>query len=278
MFENVRKRKNKLTNIKMTPKINKVEHWSICMIADERRNRIVDYLAENTYVSVEVLAKEFDVSQMTIRRDLETLSSSGVIERRHGGAVLKEEVTYREKNIANASAKEKIASKAITFIKTGDTVFLDAGTTTFQIAKMLAARKDLTIITNDVEIAYYLRDAQPTLLLCGGLMQKETGSLIGDFTHQMLEQINFDVAFIGTSSIDQDFFCSTPSFSKSALKRTAIRKNNETYLVVDASKFNKSALVRTNPLEDFTSVITDKKFSIDEQRQLSDRGIRIIEP
>jgi DeoR/GlpR family transcriptional regulator of sugar metabolism len=246
------------------------------VIADERRNLIVKHIREKTFVSVEALAKELDVSQMTIRRDLVTLSNSGLVERRYGGAVLKEEKTYSEKNVSNASAKEEIAERAVALINTGDTLFLDAGTTTFQIAKKLLSRKDLTIITNDVEIAYLLKNAKPKLILCGGLMQKETGSLVGDFTSQMLEQINFNIAFVGTSCIDQDYYCSTPSLEKVAIKRAAIRRNCETYLVADSSKFDKSALVRLNPLEDFTAVITDRIFSDDEKNLFSMRGINLI--
>lgn len=246
------------------------------MIADERRNLIVKHIREKTFVSVEALARELDVSQMTIRRDLVTLSDSGVIERRYGGAVLKEEKTYREKNVSNAAAKERIANRAAKLINPGDTLFLDAGTTTFQIAKKLVQRKDLTIITNDVEIAYLLRSAKPNLILCGGVMQKETGSLVGDFTSQMLEQINFNIAFVGTSCIDQDYYCSTPSLEKVPVKQATMRRNCETYLVADSSKFEKTALVRLNPVEDFAGLITDKVFSEEEKVILSMRGVTLM--
>ena len=225
------------------------------MIAEERRNIILKNLKENNFFSVEELSQKMDVSHMTIRRDLETLSNSGLIERCFGGAFIKEEKQYFEKNITNSEAKERIAEKAASFISPNDVIFLDAGTTMLHLAKKLINRSDLTIITADIEISYLLKNAAPNLIVLGGVMQKETGSMIGSFAAETLNHINFNIAYVGAA---------------------CIRRNSRSYLLVDQSKFYKSSLVRLNPLEDFTGTITDKSMNSEEVNLIQERDINII--
>lgn len=246
------------------------------MIAEERREIILNKIKQNNFVSIEGLSQKLDVSHMTIRRDLEYLSSSGVIERCYGGAILKEEKSYSEKNISNSAAKELIAEKAITFIKQNDIIFLDAGTTTLHIAKKLIHRSDLTIVTGDIEISYLLKNAEPNLIIFGGLLQKETGSMIGNFAAEILNQINFNIAFVGAACIEQDFYSSTPTMEKVEIKKSCVRINSKSYLLADQSKFYKSALIRLNPLEEYTGVITDKIFTDEEKSIIEKRHITII--
>lgn len=246
------------------------------MFAEERRNKIINTIRETGTVQVEELARNLDVSLMTIRRDLELLQQNGIIERCHGGAILKKEVAYTKKRTLQMEAKEKIADKCAQYVKKGNTVFLDAGTTTYEIAKRIRDISSITVITNDLEIAMLLLESDVNLLLCGGNVQKSTGSMLGDFTNQMVEELRTEIAFIGAASIDDEYNVLTPTSKKAVLKRLICKYANRSYLAVDHTKFGRQALIKVNHLSDYTGVITDKVFG-EEDDILKQRKINIIQ-
>jgi DeoR/GlpR family transcriptional regulator of sugar metabolism len=246
------------------------------MIEQRRRSDILERVRKDEFVSVEELSRELGVSLMTIRRDLSWLSEKGLVERCHGGAALKKEIPFREKQITNASVKERIAAKAEELIEKNDTVFLDAGTTTYQIAKKIMNRPDLTVVTIDVEIAYLLRESAVSLMVCGGEVQHQTGSVLGYFTNAMIRQLNFNVAFLGTPCIDADFYTSTPTVSKVELKNTVLANSSRTYLVADSSKFGTIASVKVNSLSEYTGVISDIKPTDEQLGRLKTMKINLI--
>lgn len=150
------------------------------MLAAERQAMIVELIKENGSVQVDELAKELNVSSMTIRRDLMKLESGNMIERCHGGAVAKQEIAYETKQTSNKNSKEAIARKCVEFVHPQDSVFLDAGTTTCEIAKLIRDIPDIIIVTNDLEIAQVLKNSDAKVYICGGMVQKETGNLFAD--------------------------------------------------------------------------------------------------
>lgn len=246
------------------------------MLAEERISRIVDIIKSKGTVRVDELARAFDVSLMTVRRDLEKLKNEGILERCHGGAILKREVSYKEKQTLQIDEKKRIAQRCANLVRKGDTVFLDAGTTTYEIAKLISSIPSIAIITNDIEIARYLLETNVQLMLCGGTVQKSTGSMVGDFAIQMMQDIRTEVAFIGAASIDNEFNVLTPTSNKAVFKRTVCKYANHSYLVVDSTKFGKQALLKVNHLSDYTGVVTDKVFSKKESELLKEQNITII--
>ena len=160
------------------------------MLMAERQLKILGMIQDNGSVQVEELAKKLDVSHMTIRRDLEKLQKDGLIERCHGGAVNKTEVNYAVKSVSNHTQKEKIALKAAEFIRGGTTIFLDAGTTTYEIAKHIMEYENMTVVTNDLEVALLLKSSRVELFICGGYIQKSTGSAVGYYATQMMENLS----------------------------------------------------------------------------------------
>lgn len=254
------------------------------MLAQERIKRILELINEQGFVKVEELAQQFGVSEMTIRRDLEKCRKSGAIQRLHGGAALKteneHEQHYDAKSSTNQRAKRNIADYCVSLVHEGSTVFLDTGTTTYQIAERLCRIKDLTIVTNDILIAGLLfRRAANTgirTIVIGGEMQPSTGSTLGNFAERMLADIRVDISFIGAASIDSEFYIMTPTIEKAFLKRLATEISSKSYLVADASKFTRRAMVRINNLADYTAVITDKVFSAEEERIIKEKRINII--
>ncbi|MGO5051310.1 DeoR/GlpR family DNA-binding transcription regulator [Lachnospiraceae bacterium LCP25S3_G4] len=247
------------------------------MLVAERQQKIIDMIQEKGSVQVEELAQELKVSLMTIRRDLEKLHEDGRIERCHGGAVVKQEVTYADKQIIHKSEKTQLAFMCENFVKTGDCIYLDAGTTTYEIAKVISKIPDIIVVTNDLEIARLLKESSVELFLCGGQVQKSTGSTLGCFATQMLDGFQFDVGFFGAASINEQLQVLTPTIDKAFMKRKIMKHCQETYLVVDDSKFNRQAMVKVNELCDYDGVITNRLFSELEQQELERTKVKVIQ-
>ena len=244
--------------------------------AEERQNRIVELVSEKGNIQAERLAEDLDVSRMTIRRDLDKLKQEGIIERRHGAAVIKHEATYTEKMVTMMEEKQQLASACAAMVKPGDTVFLDSGTTICEIAKRIMSIPDLTVITNDIEVGFLLHRSNVELMICGGTVQKETGSIFGTFSNQMMSYIHVGIAFMGAMSIDSNFNVLTPTMDKASLKRMVTKNANRSYLVVDHSKFNRQALMKINNLQDYTGVVTTKVFDEKELERIQERDIHLI--
>lgn len=227
------------------------------MLAKERRMHLLNAINLTGSVSVEEMAVEFGVAPMTIRRDLNIISEQGNITRCHGGAVLKDEITYIDKRITNSPDKIAIAKKAKEYLKTGSVVFIDAGTTTFELALVLDDTLDLTIVTNDLKIAEKLSETRDDIIICGGTVQKNTGCIMGYYATRMMSNFTFDIGFFGAPSVNEEYDVSCPTMEKAFFKKQLSTQCLQSYLLVDSSKFNKSAMNHINNLEDYTGVITN---------------------
>lgn len=245
------------------------------MLMAERQLRILNMIQHNGSVQVDELAAELQVSTMTIRRDLEKLQQEGVIERCHGGAVSKTEVSYADKRAVNHEEKEKIAAKAAEFIREGDAVYLDAGTTTYEIARRIM-HLELTVVTNDLEIALLMKNSKAELILCGGYVQKSTGSTYGYYATQMMGDFRFDIGFFGAAAINEEFQVLTPTTDKAFLKRLLVKQSQQSFLTVDSSKFSRQGMNRINSLADYTAVITDYDFNENNKQLIKKMGVTII--
>lgn len=246
------------------------------MFATERQSKIVEFIRNRGSVQVEELAQELNVSAMTIRRDLVKLQEEDMIERCHGGAVAKQEVTYEDKQTTNKSIKEKIAKACLPVLENINTVYLDAGTTTYEIAKLIKDRTDILIVTNDLEIARLLKDGVAELYVCGGRVQKSTGSMFDSYARQMVKDFKFDIGFFGAASINDELEVMTPTIEKMWLKRQMPTQCGKSYLVVDHSKFGKQAMSKINDLGDYTGVVTDREFSKDEEEKIKKIKVNVI--
>lgn len=247
------------------------------MLVAERQSKILDTIQTNGSAYVEDLAKDLKVSPMTIRRDLEKMQEEGSIERCHGGAVAKQEVRYEDKQISCVAEKQVLAKKCAQFVNEGDVLYLDAGTTTLEIAKCIRTIPDIMVVTNDLEIARYLKDSEVELMLCGGYVQKSTGSMYGYYATQMMAGFRFNVGFFGAASIDKEFQVLTPTIDKAFLKKQLAEKCQQSFLAVDDSKFFKQAMATINHLSDYTAVVTNHIFTEVEMKELQKRGTKIIQ-
>jgi DeoR/GlpR family transcriptional regulator of sugar metabolism len=250
------------------------------MLAEERLTKIMMILKERGFAQVEYLAQMLQVSDMTIRRDLVKCQQQGIIRRCHGGAMLtcanRQEISYQDKCREHQSVKKNIAETAAALVKERMTVFLDAGTTTFEIARRIKRIPHLTIVTNDVYIVHALLAFEPELIFIGGSIQKKTGSAAGGFAEQMVKRMHFDVAFFGAHSINEHFDVMTPTLEKLFLKNRLFENSSTAYIAADHSKFNKTALYRIDNLSDYTGVITDYRFSAEEHLLAEQKQIRTL--
>lgn len=250
------------------------------MLSEERRNKLLELLNENGSATIEDLARQFNVSEMTIRRDLEKCKHLGRLQRCHGGVILREEnvgeVDYSEKRAANLEAKQRIAAYCAGLVSEGMQIFLDAGTTAWYIAQALLPVPGITYVTNDLETALLLSRNKKDVIMVGGRIQTSTGSSVGPSALQMAQDLFVDIAFIGAASINETFDVLTPTIEKAFIKRAVQRNAKECFLVADASKFHRSALVRINSLADYTAVVTDAQFTEDEKRLAQLKKIEII--
>jgi DeoR/GlpR family transcriptional regulator of sugar metabolism len=237
------------------------------MLQAERRKYILSLIEEKGSVIIEDLAKELKVSPMTIRRDLIYLEKNNFIVRTHGGAVpfnnLHQEVPYQNKVQSEIEEKKRIAEYASSLIKEGQTVILDAGTTTMEIAKKIMNLKDIVVVTTDLLAALYLSKSKNIQVYCtGGFIQNEIGTCIGTEAEKFLTGICADIAFIGASAVDLKSGVTSPTMEKAIIKKRMIEAADYTVLVADHTKFGKKNFAKICALEELDLIITDNQ--IDE--------------
>lgn len=231
------------------------------MLPLERRIWLEKQILKNNKIDIDEISKKLNVSPMTIRRDLKILEQEGKVIRTHGGAVSSRafatELPYSSKEIHNIEEKKEIALKALSLVEENFIVILDSGTTTFELAKLLKDRNDLTIITNDIKIAVELIESDNKVIVTGGEMQKDVGALFGPTTQEMLKMIHADIFFMGAHAIDIESGVTAPTFEKSIIKQLMINAAKETWLLADHSKFNKLAFSKVCDLNELEGIIVD---------------------
>ncbi|MBN2807833.1 MAG: DeoR/GlpR transcriptional regulator [Prolixibacteraceae bacterium] len=251
------------------------------MLPHKRREKIFEMIKEDGHAKVLQLSKIFKVTEVTIRQDLEKLEKEGFIEREHGGAFLKN-VGFLVKNISlqnqeNLSEKASIAEKAIEFINDGDTIILDSGSTTTEIAKQIIGFKNLTVITNAINIALVLgADPEINLVVTGGEFKAPTLSLTGQKAADFFDNLHVDKLFLATAGITLKAGLTYPSISDICVKRAMIESANEVYLVADSTKIGKSSFASLGALSLIDYLITDSKINEDDIAMLKRHDIKLV--
>lgn len=228
-----------------------------------RKKRILEELAHKGKVENLDLVELLEVSAMTVRRDLDELEKQKKLIRTHGGAALPQaiisEECYQYKQTFAHAQKVEIAEIAVGLVKDGMRVLLDSGTTTFEIARLLKLRTNLTIVTNDIKIAAELIDSQLEVILIGGKVQNDVGAVFGSYAEKMLKDIHVDILFLGAHAVHSTFGITSATFEKASIKKEMINASNRVYLTVDAQKFEKKAFAKIADVDSITGIITDQK-------------------
>ncbi|MGA2643193.1 MAG: transcriptional repressor AgaR [Candidatus Sulfotelmatobacter sp.] len=252
------------------------------MLIEERRRAILEALRRDGRVLVPDLAKRFRTSQVTIRKDLEILHSSGKIHRTHGGALparegALEDPSLREKEKLHRREKIQIASAAAQMVEEGQVVILDSGTTTTAIARALRHHQNLTIITNAVNIAAELAGSSLEVILTGGTLRKNSFSLVGPIAEETLHRLNADILFLGVDGFDVHYGLSTPNLLEAKVNRAMMDVARIVVAVCDSSKFGRRSLSLIAPPSAVHRLITDRfpaKKDLDHLRKV---GVEIIQ-
>lgn len=252
--------------------------------AQGRRSAILQRLNENSSVNVTELSREFGVSEVTIRKDLRILRERKLLIRVHGGAIKRagahvdeeEEHNFNFKRLVNAREKEAIGRAAAAYIKNGDTILVDSGTTALEVVKNLHKFNDLTIITNSVNaMIEALKYKRFKVILLGGAVRESSYSTVGPLAESNLKLFYCDKLFLGVDSFSLEAGLSTPSVEEASTNQVMISRAREVIAVFDSSKLNKRALAFISTLDKINRIVTDDRLPGGIRSQLRAMNIEV---
>lgn len=249
--------------------------------AKRRRERLLGRLRRGQTISTERMARTFGVSAMTIRRDLKALSDSGAAVRCYGGALAAQRITFEfafdEARRRNLPQKRRIGAEAAGRIQPQQTVFLDTGTTTLEIARALARRAlPCSVVTSSLVVASELWGREPIeLLLLGGRVRRGSPDLVGPATEAVLERLTADIAFLGSEGIDvrRGFFAEDMETAR--ISERMVANSTSTIVVADSSKLGRTGPARFATIEQIDELITDKRAAPAMAKGIAKKGTRV---
>ncbi len=232
------------------------------MLAIERRNAILSKLSLDGKVVVSELSQEFDVTEETIRRDLEKLDNDGLARKTYGGAVKVEsyniDLPFHVRQQANVENKRKIAAVIGEMIHDGDYIMLDSSTTALCIIQNILDRKKINLITNSIKIMIELCNKPDwTIISTGGVLKEGSLSLLGHQAERTISNYHVDLAVCSCKGLDENL-CVTDSNDRDAeIKKAFFNSANRKILAIDSSKFNKTSFVEVCSVKDIDTIVTD---------------------
>lgn len=252
------------------------------MMIAERQSRLRELLSRRGMCDLDTLSAELNVSQSTVRRDIEMLEQSGVVERTHGGVIwLGDRSTsagpyaFHQRMNYRSDAKHRIARAAATLVQPGQTILIDGGTTTFYLAQELPGRP-LQIVTNSLPIAnLFLNDEQVELVLTGGIMYPRHGVLLGPMVESVLASIHTKTLFLSVAGIHEGVLYNQNMLLVQAELRM-MEQAQEVVLLADSGKFGQQALSRLCSLVEIDVVVSDQRLGPEHRQQVLDAGCRLI--
>jgi DeoR/GlpR family transcriptional regulator of sugar metabolism len=251
------------------------------MDADTRREAILARLAESGYATVDSLAQQLAVSNMTVRRDLDRLANEKLVNRTHGGATLDDgrggERSVDERLGESHAEKRAIGRAAAEMVEDGDTVIIDAGTTALEVARHLMGRSDITVISNSLRVIEALSQSEGirTIATGGELKQREL-AFVGPVAEGMLAQRRATLAFISASGCTPEDGPTDYEDAEVAVKRVMVAHARRCFLLLDASKFGRTAPLVIAPLDEFDGVISDAEISAEMAEFLQRSGLELV--
>lgn len=251
------------------------------MMAEERRMQILQILRSEGRAKVNELVRRFNTSAVTIRSDLNELDQRGLVQRSHGGAVIQDTV-FRESPVherikSQSKEKQRIGAMAATLVREGETIILDSGTTTLEVARHLKNIPNLQVITNGVNIASELLGSRNTqIIMMGGTVRNDSASIVGRATEDMLEQFSADKLFLCGAGCDPDFGVSGTNLEETMANRAMLRAAREIIVVADASKFGKRSMSLIASFSEVDIVISDVSLPPELQDRIRSFGCKLV--
>lgn len=237
------------------------------MLVGQRRNRIIELLKENHSISVSDLCEILEASEATIRRDLSILENSGKLERTHGGAIYNESNRINIEDVLSSREgkflleKKFIAKKAFDLLENHDTIVLDAGTTTYELAYLIGqSNLHLTIVTNSMIVFKELaKNPNVELIILGGKVRTNTLASVGSAAVELMQRLFVDKAFLGTNGISLIEGFTTTDMDEAGIKRAMIQSSKQRIILADNSKFNKVYINQFAPVSMVDVIVTDNQ-------------------
>jgi len=250
------------------------------MLIEERRQHILSLIQKNGRVLVDELSSALDLSKITIRKDLDYLQSKDLIVRTHGGALpahagALSDPTIQEKKELHHEEKVKIAKAAAAMVSEGQCIILDSGTTTTEIARAILSFRNLTVITNALNIAADLARSDFEIIMIGGTLRKNSLSVVGPLAEDVLKEMHADIVFMGVDGFDIEIGLTTPNVLEARVNRAMAKAAQKVVAVCDSSKFNHRSLSLIVDTSSIDHVITDSKLGADDIKSIRDAGIEV---
>jgi DeoR/GlpR family transcriptional regulator of sugar metabolism len=243
------------------------------MLPEERKTRIVEYLAQHNFADVDTLAQVVQASPATVRRDLNEMAERGVITRTRGGASLVvhgvgHEPPYLARVNENPIEKRAIAQLASTFVREGEVIALDVGSTTLELAKAIRDRRNVTVFTASLAIAQVLLQSDVSVIVVGGILRKKELSMAGTIATQIVSQFHFDKFFLGTAGVSVNDGFTDFGIDDVDVKKAFLVRSQETIALADHTKLGHVSFAMTCPLLAVRRLITDADLAqVDALRQ-----------
>ena len=247
----------------------------------ERQNQVLQFVLRSQRISIMEVCENFSVSAATARRDLETLASTGKVQRVHGGAIAltqaPPEQPILQRQDEQAQEKLRIGQAAAALVQDGETIFLGSGTTVLEAARTLRTRRNLTVITNSLPVVNALAGAEGITVIClGGMLRDSELSFIGHITEQTLAEVRADKVIIGTRAISLEHGLTHEYLPETMTDRAILRAGKEIIVVADHTKFGRAAAVLLAPLDSIHTIVTNKQTPQDLIDAMQGKGIRVI--
>lgn len=248
----------------------------------ERHKEIFEYISRNGFATPDELAGCFNISAVTIRRDLINMEREQLIKKVHGGATLATSavfsVPFQLRVRQNAESKKAIAKYAVSLIKRGETIFLDAGSTCYYLAEILPEHMNLRVITHSCENVSVLKAKQGIEVICsGGELDRSICAYVGPITERFLREFYADKSFLAAAYINIEQGCINNKITETTIKRLIYEQAKERFLLVDSSKFGVHGFHCSIGIDEFKgTIITDKGLSKEQKTLFSKKGISLI--
>ena len=245
--------------------------------AASRHQRILALIGQRGYVSNEELAREFDVTVQTVRRDVNALAEEGRVARHHGGAGLAsstENIAYAERQVLNPQAKEAIARQAAAEIPDRSSLFVNIGTTTEALARALLGHRELRVITNNLNVAALLSSRTDfSVVVTGGTVRNRDGGIVGQTVSDMIAEFRVDFGILGISGIDEDGTLLDFDPDEIRAARAILRHSRQSFLLADHTKFARRPMVRLGSITEVSALFTDQPPPRPIQALLREHGV-----
>ena len=233
------------------------------MRAKERHSIIEQLVTNNKKIFVSELSDKLDVTEETIRRDLEKLESKGILTRTYGGAILNTEgsfdgVNFYNRATINLEEKQKIAIKAMELLKDKTNIAADSSSTVIETLKLIRNRKDVVLLTNSTEVLHEFTQSELTIVSTGGIFNKNSLSLQGSMAKAMIKKYNVDILLMSCKGLDKETGALDSNEVEVEFKKVLVQQASEVALLVDHTKFDRSAFMQLVDFKNIDYIVTDK--------------------